>query len=70
MFELTETAIDIDSLKEKLRDERAGALIFFEGVVRNHNEGKKSRPCATKLTNPWPGPKPSAYLPRCEGALT
>jgi len=40
MFTLTTEAIDTQSLQERLRDNRAGALIIFEGVVRNHNEGK------------------------------
>ncbi|MBU6450505.1 MAG: molybdenum cofactor biosynthesis protein MoaE [Cyanobacteria bacterium REEB67] len=43
IFELTDRAIDCEQLKEALRDDRAGALITFEGVVRNHNEGKKVR---------------------------
>ena len=46
MFELTEQTIDAkraQTLKESLRDDRAGALIVFEGVVRNHNEGKNVR---------------------------
>ncbi len=41
VFKLTEECIDLESLKAMIRDERAGALITFEGVVRNHNEGKK-----------------------------
>lgn len=40
MFELTDQPIDTDTLKKSLGDDRAGALITFEGVVRNHNEGK------------------------------
>jgi molybdopterin synthase catalytic subunit len=40
MFDLTDKPIDGDKLKALLRDDRAGALITFEGVVRNHNEGK------------------------------
>jgi len=40
MFDLTDRPIEIEKLKELLRDDRAGALITFEGVVRNHNQGK------------------------------
>ncbi|MBS1995716.1 MAG: molybdenum cofactor biosynthesis protein MoaE [Cyanobacteria bacterium SZAS LIN-2] len=40
MFELTKKAIDTQALKECLKDDQAGALLTFEGVVRNHNEGK------------------------------
>lgn len=40
MFDLTDAPIPVDVLKDALRDDRAGALITFEGVVRNHNEGK------------------------------
>jgi molybdopterin synthase catalytic subunit len=43
LFELTDRAINCAQLKESLRDDRAGALITFEGVVRNHNEGKNVR---------------------------
>jgi len=41
MFALTNEAIESETLKERLKDDRAGALLIFEGVVRNHNEGKK-----------------------------
>src|SRR5471030_1016844 len=40
MFDLTDQAIDIEKLKAAICDQRAGALLTFEGVVRNHNEGK------------------------------
>ena len=40
MFALTDIPIEGELLKDKLRDDGAGALITFEGVVRNNNEGK------------------------------
>ncbi len=39
MFEISDTPIDIAKLKAQLSDKRAGALVVFEGLVRNHNEG-------------------------------
>ena len=43
MFTLTDETIDSAALKERLKDDGAGAVLIFEGVVRNHNEGKKVR---------------------------
>ena len=40
MFELTTDPIDPRSLAEDLRREAAGALVTFEGWVRDHNEGR------------------------------
>jgi len=39
LFEISNKPIDIVKLKAKLSDKRAGALVVFEGLVRNHNEG-------------------------------
>jgi len=39
MFTLSTTAIN-EQLKAQLADARAGALVTFEGWVRNHNEGQ------------------------------
>lgn len=39
MFSIAKTAIDTQSLRSNLADDRAGALVEFEGRVRNHNEG-------------------------------
>lgn len=38
-FDLVDHAIDISSLAEFLRDPAAGAVVTFDGRVRNHNEG-------------------------------
>ncbi|HEY9790944.1 MAG TPA: molybdenum cofactor biosynthesis protein MoaE [Candidatus Obscuribacterales bacterium] len=40
MFILAKDTIDIESLRLRLDDERAGALATFEGRVRNHNDGR------------------------------
>ena len=48
-FQLTDIVIDdarILELRAALKDARAGALIVFEGIVRNHNEGKNVRALA------------------------
>jgi adenylyltransferase/sulfurtransferase len=41
MFLLTKEKIGRDSLITGLHDKKAGALVTFEGWVRDHNEGKK-----------------------------
>ncbi|MFT5240800.1 MAG: molybdopterin synthase catalytic subunit [Candidatus Promineifilaceae bacterium] len=40
MFTLTEQTIDCGARAEALRDPGAGALVTFEGWIRNVNEGK------------------------------
>jgi len=52
MFDLTDKPIDIETLKDLLRDDRAGALITFEGVVRNHNEGKSVKALSYEAYEP------------------
>jgi len=42
-FSLSETAIDADSLLRGLEGERVGAVVVFEGRVRDHNEGRAVR---------------------------
>ena len=42
-FSLSETAIDADSLLRGLEGERVGAVVVFEGRVRDHNEGRAAR---------------------------
>lgn len=32
--------IDMEALRASMHDETCGAVVFFEGRVRNHNEGK------------------------------
>lgn len=39
MFTISDKSIDTDSLNKELMNSRAGALVCFEGRVRNHNEG-------------------------------
>lgn len=38
--EVVDRAIDGDALVELVADDRAGAVVTFEGVVRNHDHGK------------------------------
>jgi molybdopterin synthase catalytic subunit len=40
MFEIVDTPIDADRLRTQLLESRAGALVTFDGWVRDHNEGK------------------------------
>lgn len=40
MFSISSTTLDTEALKTKLADSRAGALVTFEGWVRDQNEGK------------------------------
>ncbi|MEN7341494.1 MAG: molybdenum cofactor biosynthesis protein MoaE [Pseudomonadota bacterium] len=39
-MQITDTAIDTRALQDQLADHRAGALVTFEGWIRNHNEGR------------------------------
>lgn len=39
-FSLTDQPIDIRARRQSLTNERAGALVTFEGWVRNHNQGR------------------------------
>jgi molybdopterin synthase catalytic subunit len=39
-FQLTAKTIDCQSLKAAIADDRAGAVVDFEGRVRNHNAGQ------------------------------
>ena len=40
LFQLTDTPLETIDLCQGLRRPEAGALVTFEGWVRNHNEGK------------------------------
>ncbi|AIE74574.1 MULTISPECIES: molybdenum cofactor biosynthesis protein MoaE [unclassified Synechocystis] len=40
LFEITDQAINSQPLIATLRHDQAGALVTFEGWVRNHNDGK------------------------------
>lgn len=39
MFKISKTALNHNELALKIEDDRAGAMVFFDGRVRNHNEG-------------------------------
>jgi molybdopterin synthase catalytic subunit len=52
MFDLTDKPIAVETLKQFLRDDSAGALITFEGVVRNHNEGKSVKALSYEAYEP------------------
>ena len=39
-MDITTTPIDADFQKQRLANPQAGALVTFEGWVRNHNEGR------------------------------
>jgi molybdopterin synthase catalytic subunit len=41
LFSISSSGVNIEELKEKLTDRSAGALVTFEGWVRDHNEGKQ-----------------------------
>jgi molybdopterin synthase catalytic subunit len=40
MFTIDNTPIDLSALRDEVLDPRCGAIVNFEGLVRNHNEGK------------------------------
>ena len=39
MFKISDQDLNIEQLKSQIENEKAGALVTFEGWVRNHNEG-------------------------------
>ena len=39
-FELTELPIDVAALRRELDDPHCGAIACFEGIVRDHNDGR------------------------------
>jgi sulfur-carrier protein adenylyltransferase/sulfurtransferase len=41
MFDLSSHSLNRDKLHEEMAQNAAGAIVVFEGWVRNHNEGKK-----------------------------
>lgn len=40
VFEISSQAIDLDEFRRSLADPACGALVVFEGWVRNHNDGQ------------------------------
>ena len=43
IFALSEDVFDLENEKEKLKNPRVGAIVTFEGWVRDHAEGKEVR---------------------------
>ena len=41
MFGLVNGAINVTSISQKLQDPRCGAMVTFEGWVRNHHQGNQ-----------------------------
>jgi len=41
MFAIQETPLDLAALRADLADPSCGALVVFEGLVRNHHEGRE-----------------------------
>jgi molybdopterin synthase catalytic subunit len=41
MFRFADNQIDVSELRRQIGDDAAGAVVVFEGIVRNHNEGKQ-----------------------------
>ena len=40
-FSVSNTVIDVDAAKAAVTDRHCGALVVFEGWIRNHNEGQE-----------------------------
>jgi molybdopterin synthase catalytic subunit len=40
-FSVSNTPIDVDAAKEAVADKSCGALVVFEGWIRDHNEGQE-----------------------------
>lgn len=40
MFEISESPIDPSAVRAEMSDPACGALVVFEGLVRNHHEGR------------------------------
>ena len=40
MFSIHDTPLDITALRQQMADPACGALVVFEGLVRNHHEGR------------------------------
>ena len=40
MFTISPTPLDLAALRARVLDPTCGALVSFEGLVRNHNEGR------------------------------
>ena len=42
-FSVSNTAIDVAAAKKAVADKSCGALVVFEGWIRDHNEGQAGR---------------------------
>jgi molybdopterin synthase catalytic subunit len=40
MFQITDQPLDFSSLRQRFADPTCGAVVAFEGLVRNHHEGQ------------------------------
>jgi len=40
MFEISHSPFDIPALRAEMHDPSCGALVMFEGLVRNHHDGR------------------------------
>ncbi len=40
-FAVSNTAIDVEAARERVADQSCGALVVFEGWIRDHNEGRE-----------------------------
>ena len=40
-FSVSESAIDVSAAKKSVADDSCGALVVFEGWIRDHNEGRQ-----------------------------
>ena len=40
-FSVSNTSIDVDAAKKAVADKSCGAMVVFEGWIRDHNEGQK-----------------------------
>lgn len=40
-FSVSNTSIDVDAAKKAVADKSCGAMVVFEGWIRNHNEGQE-----------------------------
>jgi len=40
-FSVSDTVIDVDAARAAVADRHCGALVVFEGWIRNHNEGQE-----------------------------
>ena len=49
---ISQTAIDLQAFRKQLQDESCGALVLFEGWIRNHIEGRAVQRLAYEVYEP------------------